>query len=130
MKYIYPAIFTPEGDGYCVSFVDFESCYTQGDDLLDAFDMAQDVLSLTLYHMEMEQAEIPKPSDITSLSTPTDGFVSLVDADTMEYRKMHDNRAVKKTLSIPAWLNAEAEKRGINFSSVLQTALKEQLHME
>lgn len=130
MKYVYPAIFTPEDGGYTAKFPDFDSCYTQGDDLADAFEMAQDVLALTLYRMEREHVPIPTPSNIKEICTADPAFASLVNSDTFAYRKQHDNRAVKKTLSIPAWLNAEAEQVGINFSAVLQNALKAQLHID
>lgn len=128
--YIYPAIFTPEEEGYSVSFVDLESCYTQGDDLKDAFEMAQDVLALTLYHLEEAGQTIPDPSDFSSVPVTAPAFLSLVDADTMEYRKLNDNKAVKKTLTVPSWLNSKAEQAGVNFSQVLQEGLKQRLGVQ
>lgn len=128
--YIYPAIFTPEEEGYSVAFVDVESCYTQGDDLKDAFEMAQDVLALTLYHMEEAGQPIPAPSDVNAVPVTAPAFLSLVDADTMEYRKLHDNKAIKKTLTIPSWLNSKAEQAGVNFSQVLQEGLKQRLGVQ
>lgn len=128
-KYIYPAIFAKEGEVYTVRFPDLESCYTQGDDLQDAYDMASDVLCLTLYNLEEEKAPIPPASETAAIKTGKDEFVSLVTCDTLEYRQYYDNRAVKKTLSIPAWLNTMSEREGINFSAVLQAALKSELHL-
>lgn len=128
-KYIYPAIFTKDGAFYTVRFPDLESCYTQGDSLRDAYEMAADVLCLTLYQLEEEQKEIPAPSEVSALKAEGDGFVSLVACDTLEYRKYYDSRAVKKTLTIPAWLNVMSEQAGINFSAVLQRALKTELHL-
>lgn len=128
-KYIYPAIFAKDGSFYTVRFPDLESCYTQGEDLQDAYEMASDVLCLTLYDLEEENAMIPPASGTTEIKTEKDEFVSLVACDTLEYRKHFDNRAVKKTLSIPAWLNTMSEREGINFSAVLQTALKNELHI-
>ena len=128
-KYIYPAIFKKEGDIYTVRFPDFESCYTQGDTLHDAYEMAEDVLCLTLYNLEENKETIPCPSDIQSLDSGKSEFVSLIPCDTIEYRQYYDNRAVKKTLTIPAWLNAMSEREGINFSAVLQRALKQELHV-
>lgn len=128
--YIYPAVFTPEEEGYSVVFVDLKSCYTQGDDLKDAYEMAQDVLSLTLYHLEESGAPIPTPSAVSALRPEEGAFVSLVSGDPMEYRRMHDNRAVKKTLTIPSWLNSMAEQAGVNFSQVLQEALKTNLGVQ
>lgn len=127
-KYLYPALFTQEQNGmYSVKFPDLESCYTQGDNLQDAYEMAEDVLCLCLYDMEESNIEIPKASNPTEIKIPANSFVALIATDTMEYRKLSDNSAVKKTLTIPQWLNTMAEREGVNFSSVLQSALKERL---
>lgn len=128
-KYIYPAIFAKDGDFYSVRFPDLESCYTQGDDLQDAYEMAADVLCLTLYNLEEEKASIPPASELSAVKTEQGEFVSLVTCDTLEYRKFYDNKAVKKTLTIPAWLNTMSEREGINFSAVLQAALKQELNL-
>lgn len=128
-KYIYPAVFSKEDNFYTVTFPDFENCYTQGDDLQDAYEMASDVLCLTLYNLEEQKKAIPAASPISSLTTSADGFASLVSCDTLEYRKFYDGRAVKKTLTLPAWLNTMSERAGINFSAVLQAALKKELHI-
>lgn len=122
-KYIYPAIFTKEEEGYSVIFPDLESCYTQGDNLEDALEMAEDVLSLVLYEYEKNQRLIPEPTPIKKIETTEQEIVSLVMGDTLEYRKRYNSRAVKKTLTIPEWLNEEASALGVNFSQVLQEAL-------
>ena len=129
-KYIYPAVFTQDGSLYSVSFPDLESCYTQGEGLSDAYDMASDVLCLTLYNLEENSLPVPAPTPIQDIKTVDGSFVSLVSCDTLEYRRYFDNRAVKKTLTIPAWLNAMSEREGINFSAVLQSALKDALKIE
>ena len=129
-KYIYPAVFGKDGAFYTVFFPDLDGCHTQGDSLCDAYEMAEDVLCLMLYDMEEGGREIPPASDISEVKTGENEFVSLVACDTLEYRKYYDNRAVKKTLTIPAWLNTISEKEGINFSSVLQAALKKELHIK
>ena len=127
-KYLYPAIFkTEEKGGYSVNFPDIESCYTQGDDLQDAYDMAADILCLILYNFEENKVAIPPASDPNDIKVHDDCFVSLVGADTMEYRRFYDNKAVKKTLTLPQWLNTMAERENINFSQVLQEALKKRL---
>lgn len=129
-KYVYPAIFTKDDDGmYFINFPDFEACFTQGDDIQDGLFMANDVLCLTLYNMEENKEEIPASSDPLKIKVKDNEFVTLVSCDTMEYRKFYDNKAVKKTLTIPSWLNAMAEKEDINFSQVLQEALKERLQV-
>lgn len=128
-KYIYPAIFAKEGAFYTVRFPDFESCYTQGDSVQDAYEMASDVLCLTLYNLEEEKAAIPAASEISALQAENNEFISLVACDTLEYRQYYDAGAVKKTLTIPAWLNTMSEREGINFSAVLQAALKRELQI-
>lgn len=130
MKYVYPAIFKKEDSGYFINFPDLESCYTQGDDLKDGMEMAEDVLALTMYGYEKDQREIPKPSEAETLKVRPGEFVTLVLCDTMEYRKMYNSKAVKKTLTIPEWLNEEATQRGINFSQVLQEALLEKCDLQ
>ena len=125
MRYVYPALFTEEEDGkYSVVFPDLEGCYTCGDDLADAIYMAEDVLAFTLYSMEKRKETIPNPSSLSGETIPVNSFVNYIACDTLEYQKMNNNKAVKKTLTIPEWLNEMATEAGINFSQVLQDALK------
>lgn len=129
-KYSYPAVFTPEENGaYSISFPDFESCYTCGDSLADGIMMAEDVLAFTLYDYEKENRPVPPPSNLNEIAVQPGEFVNYIACDTLVYRKMHSNKAVKKTLSIPEWLNEAAEKAGINFSRALQDALMKQLNI-
>lgn len=128
-KYIYPAVFTPEENGYFINFPDFESCYTQGNDIADGIHMAEDVLSLMLTHFEDRRQEIPEPSAINDLPTENGAFATYISCDTTVYRRLMNNTAVKKTLSIPSWLNDSAVAAGLNFSQVLQDALKQQLNI-
>jgi predicted RNase H-like HicB family nuclease len=130
-KYVYPAIFTQENDGgYSITFPDIESCYTSGDSMADALDMAEDVLCLTLYDMEKDNRKIPTPSNVKDIITGEDDVVSLVGCDTEFYRRYYENKSVKKTLTIPMWLNERAERAHINFSGVLQEALKTKLNIQ
>ena len=130
-KYLFPAIFTPETNGiYSINFPDVEGCYTQGDDLQDAYDMAEDALCLRLYDLEESNEPIPTPSNPADIPFTHGSFIALIGVDTLEYRKFYDNKAVKKTLTIPQWLNSMAEREGINFSQVLQSALKDQLGVQ
>lgn len=129
-KYVYPAIFTKEDNGmYSVQFPDIAGCYTDGESLADALEMAQDALCLMMYSREEEGKNVPVSSDIKTIAVNANEFVSLVSCDTLEYRKKYNNSAVKKTLTIPAWLNTIAENEGVNFSQVLQDALKTRLHV-
>ena len=131
-KYVYPAVFTKEGEQYSVAFPDIEGCYTCGDSLVEAVSNAQDALCLMLYDMEESGEVIPAPSDALEIekSLGDNEFISLVSCDTLEYHQYFDQKAVKKTLTIPSWLNTLAEREGINFSSVLQAALKRTLGIE
>jgi predicted RNase H-like HicB family nuclease len=129
-KYVYPAIFTKEAEGgYSVSFPDVKGCYTQGETLTEALEMAEDALGLMLCTYEDKKIEIAVPTDIHDIHVESDQTVSLVLCDTVKIRKEIDNRAVKKTLSIPQWLNTMAEERNINFSQILQKALKAELNI-
>lgn len=127
-KYVFPVILTPEENGlYSANFPNLKSCYTQGENLADALNMSADVLALTLYDLEEKGKVIPTPTPINEIKTADGEIVSLIFADTIEYRKFYDNKAIKKTLTIPSWLNTIAEKNDINFSAVLQKALKKEL---
>lgn len=128
MKYAYPAIFAPEEEGsYGVVVPDLPGCVTCGNNVIDAIEMVRDAISMWLCDAEDKNENIPKPSGLTDHQTSVGGFVNLVDVDTAEYRRENESRAVKKTLTIPSWLNVQAEKSGINFSQVLQEALRERL---
>lgn len=123
-KYAYPAVFTPEEEGnFSITFPDLEGCYTCGDSLEDGIEMAEDVLALVLYGYEKDGRPIPTPSAPAALPLSGNDFVNYIACDTMEYRKMYNNKAVKKTLTIPEWLNEAASAMGLNFSQVLQEAL-------
>lgn len=126
-KYVYPALITKEEDGYSVCFPDVSGCYSCGDDLAEAISMAEDALALCLYEMETAKETIPTPTELKDVSVENDEIVTLICCDTLVYRKMYDKAAVKKTLTIPNWLNLMAEEANINFSQLLQEALKEKL---
>lgn len=129
-KYAYPAVFTPEsGGGYSVYFPDIEGCYSQGDNMADAIFMAEDALELMLYEYEESNKEIPKPSDLKKIKLNNGEIASYVSADTLKYRKIFNDKAVKKTLTIPEWMNEAAIKENVNFSQVLQDALRQRLNL-
>ena len=130
-KYVFPAIFTREDDGkYSVEFPDIKNCYTGGDDMADALEMAEDVLCLMLYDMEKDGKSIPAPSGYKAVKTKGESVVSLVRCDTETYRRFYDKKSVKKTLTIPMWLNERAERANANFSGILQDALKVHLRIQ
>ena len=127
-KYVYPAVFTKENNGqYSVVFRDLEGCYTCGDSIEQAIEMAEDALALVLYGYEAEGKEIPIPSDRESIKVNKGEFVNDIRCDTLEYRKMYSNKSVRKNVTLPEWLNEEAEALKINFSQVLQEALLQKL---
>lgn len=127
-RYIYPAIFEPgERKGYVVAFPDLPGCLTEGDSLETALHMAREALELHMYGMEEDGDFIPMPSAPEKLTLPKNAFVSLVEVWMPVVRDEMANRAVKKTLTIPKWLNDAAEQSRVNFSQILQSALKEYL---
>lgn len=127
-KYAYPAVFTKEDDGkYSVVFRDLEGCYTCGDNIEHAIEMAEDVLALVLYGYEVDGREIPEPSDLQDIKVNSNEFVNYVKCDTLEYRKMYNNKSVRKNVTLPEWLNEEAEAMKLNFSQVLQEALMQKV---
>lgn len=128
MRYVYPAVFEEDDGKIGVTVPDIPRTFTYGDDMADAIGMAQDVIAMMIaLDYEDEGKPAPQPSDIKEIEKTAKGVVSYVLADTDEWRKLADNKAVKKTLSIPSWLNRKAEKASINFSQTLQEALCQKL---
>ena len=129
-KFVYPAIFEAEdGGGYSVSFPDLPGCFTEGDTLEGALEMAKDAIGIYLAELESDGKEYPVASNPAALNVKGKSFIAMVDMDLLAYKQKHDNRAVKKTLSIPRWLNTLAEREGVNFSNILQAALRERLRV-
>lgn len=120
MLFVYPAVFHKEENAYWVEFPDLEGCQTYGGTLNETMAFAQEALAGYLLALLEESRELVPPSDLSSVSHDGDSFVTLVTCDVNQYR---DTRAIKKTLTIPAWLNERAVSMGINFSQVLQEAL-------
>lgn len=125
MRTAYKIILTKDPKGYLVTVPDFD-CNTQGEDIADAMFMARDVIGLMGITLEDMGKEIPEP-DTASYELAAGDIELYVDVDFTEYRKRNDNKKVKKTLSIPSWLNEKAESEHINFSRVLEEALIERL---
>lgn len=125
-RLFYPAVFHKENDGFWVSFPDFPECFTEGDDMQQAYEMAVDALGLAITSRQTEKEEIPVPSDISEIKTD-DGFIVVLEFDMLAYLKKHNSKAVKKTLTIPEWLNESATAMGLNFSQVLQEALMQKI---
>lgn len=135
----YPACFFKEKNGYSVIFPDLNWLSTCGETLDEAFAMAVDCLAGYLYTCQRDGESVPAPSPMGKINLDDvakeleedcgEAFVNMVTVDVTEYANAHFERSVKKTLTIPAWLNTAALEQNINFSQVLQDALKKQLHM-
>ncbi len=129
-KLFYPAIFhEAEEGGFWISFPDLPECLTQGEDMSNAYEMAVDAVGLAVTSREHEHQPIPEPSEPSQITIDKDSFLVIVEFDMLAYKKRMESRSVKKTLSIPQWMNEAATSMGINFSQVLQEALMEKIKM-
>lgn len=128
MKNSYPVMLIPEEKGFTVYVPDFD-INTQGENLTDAIEMARDAIGLMGIDMEDDGKVLPVPGKLGEIKTTAGEIVTLVDVDFLEYRRKNEQRAVKKNCTVPSWLCYAAEKANINFSQVLQEALKKELHI-
>lgn len=127
-RYIYPAIFDYADDGISVEFPDLPGALTCGDTDEDALRMARECMALHLYGMEHDGDDIPQPSRAFDVKTATaNQTVVLVEVWMPPFRDEMAEKAVKKTLTIPAWLDELAVENNVNFSRVLQDGLKAHL---
>lgn len=127
-RLFYPAIFhRAEEGGFWVTFPDIPECMTQGEDMQDAYEMAVDALGLAITSRTEEKEEIPLPSEPYKIIQDENSFCVVIEYNLLAYKKRTNARAVKKTLSIPEWLNEEATVAGVNFSQVLQEALMQKV---
>lgn len=123
----YPAIFTLEKDEYWVEFIDLKGCFSDGKTLAEAMENAKEAMGLFLEDL----TEYPKcTTDIKSIKLKENQIISFVSVDLEEHKRKYENKSVKKTLSIPAWLNTMAEKENVNFSQILQKALIDTLNID
>jgi predicted RNase H-like HicB family nuclease len=131
-SYVYPAVFKQdkEAGGYYVYFPDLENVFTQGDTLVHAMEMAQDVLCLMLYDMEKKGDKIPDASKTVDLTAKPGDIVNLVACDTRFYKNYFEGKSVKVNVTLPLWLKEEGERRHVNFSQLLQNGVKEYLQMQ
>ena len=135
MLSMYPACFFHEEDGYSVVFPDLNWLATQGDTFEDAMEMAIDCLAGYLHTCQIDGDTVPTPSRISDIDPKAvareldpeapmcEAIVNMVSVDVAAYAKQHFEKSVRKTLTIPAWLNTAALEMNINFSQVLQEAL-------
>ncbi len=123
MKYAYTAVLTEGAGTIHVRFPDLDGCITTGHDLPDALSQATDALSAWLCVAEDEGISIPAPSRQDDIARKKGDILSIVSADTLKYRAVTDTRAVRKNVSLPAWLAKAADKKRLNCSQILQQAL-------
>ncbi len=126
-RYIFPAIFDFAEDGISVEFPDLLGCLTCGDTQEEAWRMAKEAMALHLYGMEEENLPIPEPSPISNLKTKRNQVIVLMEAFMPGFRREMEQQLMKKILTIPKWLNKMAEDENVNFSQILQDALKQRL---
>lgn len=123
-EYVYPAVFHPNDDGsYTITYPDLPGCISEGKSLGNAVYMAQTALTQWIEYLTDKKQSIPSASDLKSIDLSPEEFVSLIRAD------VKDGRAVKRTVSIPKWMDDKVTETGLSLSRVLQDALKERLNV-
>lgn len=128
--YAFPAILSvdhEDNDAVLVSFPDLENCFADGDNTAEALEEAREALGNVLYWMEKDGHAIPNPTDINEIEAPEGAIKSLVAVDMTSVRKEWSRRSVNRTVTLPAWLDERAKKEQLNFSQLLQQALKDAL---
>lgn len=129
MKRAYPVILTPSDKTVLAYFPDFDTG-TEGADIADAIDMSADAIGLLGITIEDEGKPIPEPTPIADVRKENESdIVTLVSVDFTEYRRKNDTRAVRRNVSLPAWLDEAARSANINVSSILAAALKKELNI-
>ncbi len=122
-EYVYPALFHPNEDGtYIVTYPDLPGCISEGKSLGNAMYMAQAALAQWIEYLTDKKQPIPSASNIKSMETDPDDFINLIRAD------VKDRRAVRRTVSIPKWMDDKVIETGLSLSRVLQDALNEKLN--
>ena len=129
MKYAYPVILSPQENTVLAYFPDFDTG-TEGKTIADAIDMSADAIGLLGITLEDEGKSLPVPAAPQEVRPENPGdIVTLVSVDFAEYRRKHDTRAVRRNVSLPAWLDEAARRADVNVSSILAAALKRELHL-
>ena len=128
--YIFPAIFEMCENGIAIEFPDLEGCLPCGETIEQAFKNAKEALLLHLYGMEEDNEEIPEPTPFNQIEVNENQSVMLIEVYMPPFREKQHKKFVKKTLSIPSWINAKAEYAGVNFSQTLQEALISKLNLK
>lgn len=127
--YSFPAFFYYDKDGISIEFPDLPGCLPCATTSAEAFHNAKEALGLHLFGMEQDHEPIPSPTPIDKLRPEANGVIAMVEVFMPAVRDRINNKVVKKTLTIPAWLNRAAEAEGVNFSQLLQDSLKDYLQI-
>ena len=129
MKVAYPVILT-KGEKYIVVYIPDFNINTQGKDYIEAIEMARDAIGMMGIDFEDDGKALPEPSDVNKvLEEAESNIVTLVDVDFTEYRRKNEMKTVRRNVSLPSWLDLEAQKAGINLSALFQVALKKELNL-
>ena len=128
--YNFIAIFDYADDGISIEFPDLPGCYPCADTTEEAIQNSKEAMGLHLWSVEKDGDKIPTPSKLSDIKLENNQVPYLVEVFMPSVRLKLDKSFVKKTLSVPAWLNAEAESRGVNFSGILQEALVQYLEID
>ena len=125
MNYVYPVVFSKESDGsYCVFAPDLPGCVTEARDYAEGIEKIRSGICGMLYVMERDKMQIPEASEPTEIEREEGDFVSLVDADLFEYKRRIGTRAVRRTISVPEYLDDMASRAGVSLSQGTQDALR------
>ena len=126
-KFYYPAVFTIADDGITITYPDFDFIVTQGMNLQDAFEKAEEALGIGIADYLERGIMPPAASDILKYKTSENTYTALISIDMDEWTKTYSTKSIRKNVTLPAWLNQLAEKENINFSSLLQEALLQKM---
>ena len=128
--YSYIAVVSFDDDGISIDFPDLSGCFTCAKNEKEIYKVAREVLGLHMWGMERDNEPIPEPSSIKAIKLDANETTMLIEVFMPPVRDRINNKVIKKTLTIPQWLNVEAERQGVNFSMILQNGLKQYLHLE
>lgn len=129
-KYIYPAIFNYADDGISIEFPDLPGCFSCADNDEEALYMAEDVLGLWMLNLEDDKEDIPEPTKLKDIKVDENQKTVLISVWMPTIRKAVNNKSIRKTLTIPQWLDLIAREKDLNFSFILQEGLKRELNIK
>lgn len=131
MRLVYPVIISKEkSDNYYDVYIPDLEINTEGETIADAIEMARDAIGLKCLTLDEDNSKpFPDASKISEVKCEDTEFITLVDVDYSEYKKQYSMKVVRRNVTLPSWINYEAEKSGVNVSAILANALKQELHL-